>query len=275
MLAQNKELYQIGETFGSRELIGSYVGSGLLDGQFDFNYYWTLRGVFSGSEKNLNRLVTAMQATETAYGSHSKMGNITGNHDMPRFISYAGKAISGNEDPQAAGWERDVQIKDKIGYKRLQMLQAWLMVGPGVPVIYFGDEIGMVGAGDPDNRRDMIFEGLSAEETEVKNVVSRLIRLRNNSLALQYGSTEAFVQGNIVAMRRVYETEVVWLMVNLGDKEESFVFSENEENIFKLKNRPVEVFGSGSALSVSSKSMSMPAMQFEVWQRPIGLAAVK
>ena len=32
--------YQIGETFGSRELIGSYVNPGMLDAQFDFNLYW-------------------------------------------------------------------------------------------------------------------------------------------------------------------------------------------------------------------------------------------
>ncbi|HPH83084.1 MAG TPA: alpha-amylase family glycosyl hydrolase, partial [Flavobacteriales bacterium] len=34
---EKRNVYQIGETFGSRELIGSYIGSGMLDAQFDFN----------------------------------------------------------------------------------------------------------------------------------------------------------------------------------------------------------------------------------------------
>ena len=42
----NKKIYQIGETFGSRELIGRYISSGKLDGQFDFNLYFDMRNVF-------------------------------------------------------------------------------------------------------------------------------------------------------------------------------------------------------------------------------------
>jgi cyclomaltodextrinase len=226
MLPNGKQLYQIGETFGSRELIGEYVGSGLLDGQFDFNYYWTLKGVFSGGEKNLQRLPESMAASETAYGSHSLMGNITGNHDMPRFISYAGEAITNGEDPKEAGWNRDVQIKNKEGYKRLQLLQAWLLMGPGVPVIYYGDEIGMVGAGDPDNRRGMKFSGLTPEEAETKAIVSKLANIRKNSMAVLYGTTQVYVQGNIVAMRRQYLGKPIWLVANLSPRPASFQFPE-------------------------------------------------
>lgn len=261
MLKENKELYQIGETFGSRELIGSYVGSGLLDGQFDFNYYWTLRGIFSGSEKRLERLIDALRATETAYGSHSKMGNITGNHDMPRFISYAGKALINNEDPQAAGWNRNVEIQDKEGYKRLQMLQAWLMIGPGIPVIYYGDEIGMVGAGDPDNRRDMVFAGLSAEELETKSIVSKLIHLRNEEMALQYGSTDVYVQGSIVAMKREYGPSKIWLFINLGSKVADF----------KIENENIpdhSLFKKGTLEFGESTKASIPAMEFDVFVSP-------
>ena len=37
----------------------------------------------------------------------------------------------------------------------------FLYTTKGIPLVYYGDEIGMAGAGDPDNRRFMQWEGLS------------------------------------------------------------------------------------------------------------------
>ena len=39
-----------------------------------------------------------------------------------------------------------------------------LLTNKGAPLIYYGDEIGLPGAGDPDNRRMMQFSGLSADQ---------------------------------------------------------------------------------------------------------------
>ena len=38
-LETKHDFFQIGETYGSHELVGSYVNSGQLDAQFDFNVY--------------------------------------------------------------------------------------------------------------------------------------------------------------------------------------------------------------------------------------------
>ena len=89
------------------------------------------------------------------------MGNITGNQDMARVISYASQALSTKEDEKEAGWKRDIEVKDTVGYKKLSLLTAFVTTLPGVPIIYYGDEIGMPGAGDPDNRRMMRFDGLT------------------------------------------------------------------------------------------------------------------
>ena len=35
----DRPIYQIGETYGSYDLIRSYVSTGMLDAQFDFNMY--------------------------------------------------------------------------------------------------------------------------------------------------------------------------------------------------------------------------------------------
>ena len=44
-----------------------------------------------------------------------------------------------------AGWNRNLEIIDTIGYNKLKMLTAFISTIPGIPVIYYGDEIGMIG----------------------------------------------------------------------------------------------------------------------------------
>lgn len=69
----------------------------------------------------------------------------------------------------------------------------------GTPLIYYGDEIGMRGGEDPDNRRDFpggwpqdsrsAFEaaGRTAEEAAIFDHVQRLLKLRASSPALRHG----------------------------------------------------------------------------------------
>jgi glycosidase len=157
-------LYQIGETYGSKELIGLYINSGMLDGQFDFNLYFDAREAFAKDSVPFTKVAATLHQSIDYYGSHHLMGNITGNHDIPRFASLAGGGLSFTEDPRKAGWSRTVGIGNDIAYPRMAMLMAFLTAIPGVPVIYYGDEIAMPGAGDPDNRRMMRFNDLSDKE---------------------------------------------------------------------------------------------------------------
>lgn len=189
-IPQNKNLFQIGETFGSRELIGSYVNSGQLDGQFDFNLYFDARAVFALEDESFVRLKNSLEESFAFYGNHSLMGNITGNHDIPRFISYASGALRFDENSQEAGWTREIKVEDKIGYKKLSQLTAFVFSIPGVPVIYYGDEFGMAGAGDPDNRRQMKFENLTTEEQETKEIAKKITKIRKENLEMIYGDFE-------------------------------------------------------------------------------------
>ncbi|MFO7977619.1 MAG: alpha-amylase family glycosyl hydrolase [Bacteroidales bacterium] len=215
MVPNNKRLFQIGETFGSRELIGDYVGSGLLDGQFDFNLYFDARSVFAQDEPSFEMLNRSLHSSFEYYGFNNLMGNITGNHDMPRFISLAGGALEFDEDHEEAGWAREVGVGDAVGYNRLSMLTAFIMTIPGVPVIYYGDEIGIPGGGDPDSRRPMIFEGLTDQQQLVKNNASRLAGLRASNLALVYGDFKTLqVSDEIWAYGRNYFGESALVLFN-------------------------------------------------------------
>ena len=54
-------------------------------------------------------------------------------------------------------WNNPPKVDNPSSYEKLKLHLAYLLTIPGVPIIYYGDEIGMTGAADPDNRRMMRF----------------------------------------------------------------------------------------------------------------------
>ncbi len=225
MVPNNRRLYQIGETFGSRELIGEYVGSGLLDGQFDFNLYFDARSVFALDDASFETLDYSIYQTFDHYGYQNLMGNITGNHDLPRFISLAGGDLRFDEDDTEAGWEREIGVGDPVGYDRLSQLTAFILTIPGVPVIYYGDEIGMPGASDPDCRRPMKFDNLTDRQQDVRDRAATLGHLRKNNLAFIYGDFQTLtVDQHVWAYSRSYFGENAIVVFNKSNQDKTIRF---------------------------------------------------
>ena len=211
----NKSIYQIGETFGSRDLIRSYINPGMQDAQFDFSLYFDAVTAFSKDNTSFKDLNYSLQESFNYFGNHSLMGNITGNQDLTRFITLASGALSPSENAGEAGWKRDIQVKDTTGYPKLASLIAFTMTIPGIPVIYYGDEFGMAGAGDPDNRRMMKFDSLTSLEKQMKEITSKVIHLRKNSLPLLYGDfTTLEVSDKTYIYIRSYFDQIVVVIFN-------------------------------------------------------------
>ena len=144
------EFYTVGETFTfDRDLIVAYVNDHELDAQFDFPLYGTLRAAFVDDTATLQDLQASMADSNASYDG-ALMSTFLGNHDVSRFVSY------GQEGGWADSEESACVIADVIGdpwwYGRLQLAWTYLMTQPGIPLIYYGDEIGMPGYRDPDNR---------------------------------------------------------------------------------------------------------------------------
>jgi glycosidase len=213
-----RPVYQIGETYGSPELIRSYVNSGMLDGQFNFNLYDASVAVFAKNDEPSKRLADALQESLTYYGQHNLMGNISGNQDRVRFISYASGDVPFEGNGKQIGWTKNIQISDTLAYYKLEMLQAFNLSIPGVPCIYYGDEYGMPGANDPDNRRLMRFSGLNRHEKHLKAQVKKLIHLRKNSMALIYGTTQILEENNVLIIKRKYFEDEIIIIFNKSDK---------------------------------------------------------
>ena len=188
-IPEHKEVYQIGETFGSLKLISSYVNNGQLDAQFNFNLYDVALPVFLYSDNSFELLDLQMQKTFSVYGMDHLMGNVIDSHDKVRYMAYADGDIELNSnDAIEIGWNNPPKVDHPSSYQKLKLHLAYLLTIPGVPVIFYGDEIGMTGAADPDNRRMMRFgNSLNKYEKETLKDVSKLIHIRSKHPALRYG----------------------------------------------------------------------------------------
>ncbi len=215
VIPRKKTIYQIGETYGSRELIASYINSGEMDAQFDFGVYDNALACFARDNVPFARLQTALNESFKYYGHHHLMGNITGNQDKPRFMAYAGGDLRFDEDSKRAGWTRNITVTNPLGYEKLKSFMAFTLTIPGIPVIYYGDEIGMTGANDPDNRRQMRFKLTNEDEKEVKATVARLTKLRRNTIELSYGDFRwLHVDDDIMAFARTYFQDISVIAFN-------------------------------------------------------------
>ncbi len=210
-----RPIWMIGETYGSPELIGSYVKSGMLNAQFDFNVYFTAREALcglTGMDEVLKNELTSLRT----YGSHHTMGNISGNHDQIRFASIAGGAIDIHSQGKEEGWTREIGIGDaEKAYKLALLLEVLNTTLPGVPCIYQGDEYAEVGGNDPDNRHMMRFETLNEAEKDMRAQVAELIHMRRGSMPLLYGEFIPMESNaDVIRYQRVYLGQKVTVTID-------------------------------------------------------------
>ena len=262
VIPQDRKVYQIGETFGSRELIKSYINPGMLDAQFEFNLYWDAKNTFAIDNTSFRDLNFSLQQSFSYFGEHNLMGNITGNQDMSRFISFASGALSFTEDDHEAGWKRDVEVKDTIGYRKLASLMAFNMTIPGIPVIYYGDEYGMPGAGDPDNRRMMKFDSLNLHEKNLLAITSKLANMRRTSMPLVYGDfTTLRVTEKVFIYMRSYFDKAVIVVFNKDRNSKKIEVDIPERYV---KSSFISNFGNKVSSEKGKVSLTLNGNSFEI-----------
>ncbi len=215
----------VGETFtGDAGAIANFVGPKRLHGQFDFAGNYAILETFAKGWKGLDGLDASWRAHFAIYGGDALMSTFLGNHDIARFHSLASGALScGIWDmvsDAAAGWKNPPgPSSDAQPYEMLRLAFAWLYAVPGIPLIYYGDEFGMPGGGDPDNRRMMRFgTQLGDHEAATLAFLKKLGQVRAAHPALRTGSwgQPLWKQADLLAFARVAGEDRVVVLLHRG-----------------------------------------------------------
>ena len=176
-------LTTIGEVFHPDPSVTSFFVGGVrrydgidtgLSTVFDFPMFFTLRDVLLRNAP-AGRIADVLRH-DALYAHPEMLVPFFANHDVPRFASAEGSSLA----------------KLKLAFGLTLTLR-------GIPEIYYGDEIGMPGGGDPDNRRDFpggwigdandafTQAGRARDQQGIFSYVQALLRLRREHTALRTG----------------------------------------------------------------------------------------
>jgi len=219
--------YMVGETFtyDDRGLIAGFVDPAtMLDGQFDFPFKARLcEAVFTDAGR-LDTFADWAAGNDGFYGPGALMTSWIGNHDVPRAIHFASHQIGNCREGSHVGnsWtpESYSQPTDQAPYERLGVAFAIMMTNPGIPLIYYGDEVGLAGGGDPDNRRMMPWDDavLNDHQRALRDRVRALGRIRAEHRAIGRGYRESLAADQDTwVYRMVGCDEVVVVAINRAD----------------------------------------------------------
>jgi glycosidase len=228
-VAWDQRFYMVGETFdGNRDLIKSYVDPDtMLDGQFDFPLRGQILSNVLRRDGSMTDLGNFLGSNDGYYGGGSVMSTFIGNHDVPRAVHLA------EDSPLFGAWDggkdrawanRPSQPQNGSPYERLSVAYTLLFTIPGIPMIYYGDEFGMAGAGDPDNRHMMQWSGYNAGQSALRDRIAGLSKMRaqhpstRRGQRVQLGSTT-----DVLVYKMTDAGDTVFVALNRGDSTQAAV----------------------------------------------------
>jgi len=167
--------------------------------------------------------------------------NIMGSHDNERFASLLINPDRWIDHGGNLGYNKDFKVNrpsesDREVQKAILVFQFTYI---GAPYIYYGDEVGMWGADDPDNRKPMVWSDLSYEtetahpfnmkrsadlvevDQELFDFYKSVILLRKEHESLRQGLYRTVAlddKNNLFTFERCSKEETIRVIFNLSDK---------------------------------------------------------
>lgn len=252
--AINPEAYMTAEIVDTPEKVKPYMKGDEFDGEMNYNFAFACAEFFFNpdsmriSVSEFNQRLQQLRelypkgvayASQNLFGSHdsNRIGSHIVNRGMANFRDW-GKYFQASQIEKNPNYQVRKPNATEIELQKLFAIMQMTYVG--APMIYYGDEVGMWGANDPDCRKPMIWSDINYEN-EVYNPdgskrspdkvmvnqslfdhYQKLISIRKQYPALQLGEfTPQIVddENDIFMFERAYQGQRIWVMINNSDIE--------------------------------------------------------
>ncbi|KAF0197882.1 MAG: glycosidase [Bacteroidetes bacterium] len=233
-----------------------YANSEIFDAIMNYQVYRPARGFFAGAEPKAD----ARQLADSLNKEWNRLGkpfrysmmNVNATHDSPRLLScFANKGkykfhASAHEDPGYISGRPD---EDTYLRARLYLVHQFTSIGS--PHIWNGDEFGMWGGDDPDERKPLwwkeynftpesrtniqpgpkTFDSINFNE-ELLSYYKKLIKIRRENPVLTDGKL-AFLKAekNTLIYKRFNDNDIMIILINLGNETISHDIDEGKNFI--------------------------------------------
>lgn len=195
--------------------------------------------------------------------------NLVDSHDTDRLVS---KLFNPDRPFDSGNREQDDPTYDGSkppaeAYARARLIALLQMTYPGAPMVYYGDEVGLWGSDDPNNRKPMLWKDLEPYDESGMAVMDEqlahyreVIALRNAHPALRTGSIRTILtddEQDVMAFIREDDAEEVLVVLNASDREATVTLPVDPSGW-------TEAFGAGEE---PLPNASIPATDGRVWVR--------
>ena len=177
------------------------------------------------------------------YENILKIQNLLGSHDTERLASACANSDRWIDHANNLNYNPEFKIRkpNEAEYDLQKQIVTFQFMFPGIAYIYYGDEVGMWGADDPDSRKPMIWSEFEYENERIdpfgniresdtvlvnQNLFTHyqsLIKLRKKYIALRRGDYDLlYAKNRIFAFSRQYKNEQIISIFNVANFHQEF-----------------------------------------------------
>ena len=252
-----------------------WVKGDIFDAVMHYQWYKPARNYFHRNSKNQKPedFFFSMDSVFNAYPDYTKrsMMNLGASHDSPRMAT----SLS-NRNKYKFNAHPNADSKYKIGppsetdYQLMKLFITHQFTWIGSPHIWMGDEMGMFGGDDPDNRKPLVWEDVTYDlevnpdftdvryrhrpraRKDIHDTYQKLAQLRKSHSVLVYGSYQQMNAGNnLLAYERIEGDKRLLIILNPSEIKKKVNLPmdyANDKVIFKTGTYRNEILGAYSGV---------------------------